>query len=190
MMFCFRITKGPRTGEIRRKNTAKRVVRTLFFYDKYGNEEKAEEKMRQLYKKKSDILSLCSNQLTAIHKIVHSRKIRIEDTEPEFDEYYKSIEKYKKGEKSDVVYMNSYYDRDCDDLITFINVIIDESEYYLYYEFDKHSFHSPIDEKDLSLYPCVELVELDELNTRGESINELLPLPFCDEVWRHLTKNS
>ena len=34
--------------------------------------EKAEEKMMQLYEKKSDILSLCSDQLTAIHKIARS----------------------------------------------------------------------------------------------------------------------
>ena len=161
-----------------------------YLYDKYGNEEKAEEKMMQLYEKKSDILALCSNQLTAIHKIVHSRKERIEDTEDEFDKYIESIEKYKRGEKSDVVYMNNYYSRDYDDFVTFINVIVEEAEFYLYYEFEKHSFHSPIDEESLSEYPGVEVVELDELNTYGEDINELLPLPFCDSVWRNLTNKT
>jgi hypothetical protein len=74
-----------------------------FGYDKYGNEENAKEKMMQLYEKKSDILSLCSDQLTAIHKIARSRRERIEDTEDEFDKYTESIEKYKRGEKSDVI---------------------------------------------------------------------------------------
>ena len=161
-----------------------------FGYDKYGNEEKAKEKMMQLYEKKSDILSLCSDQLTAIHKIAHSRRERIEDTEDEFDKYTESIEKYKRGEKSDVIYMNVYYDRSIDDYVTYINIIVEESEYYLYYEFDKHSFHSPIDEDCLSIYSGVEVVELDELNTYGEDINELLPLPFCDEVWGFLTNKS
>ena len=161
-----------------------------FGYDKYGNEENAKEKMMQLYEKKSDILSLCSDQLTAIHKIARSRRERIEDTEDEFDKYTESIEKYKRGEKSDVIYMNVYYDRDIDDYVTFINIIVEESEYYLYYEFDKHSFHSPIDEDCLSSYSGVEVVELDELNTYGEDINELLPLPFCDEVWGFLTNKS
>lgn len=157
------------------------------WYDKYGNEEKAEEKMAQLYEKKSDILALCSNKLTAIHKLVHSRRVRIEDTEDEFEKYTESIKKYKRGEKSDVVYMNKHYDRDIGDFVTFINIIVEEAEYYLYYEFEGHSFHSPIDEESLSAYPGVEMVELDELNTFGENIDDLLPLPFCDSVWRFLT---
>ena len=172
------------------RNKAREYRQKYHFYDKYGNKEKAEEKMMQLYEKKSDLLAFCSDQITAIHKIVHSRRVRIEDTEDEFDKYAESIEKYKRGEESDVIYMNSYFSRDYDDFVTFINVIEEEAEYYLYYEFGKHSFHSPIDEESLSKYHNVELVELDELNTYGEDIKDLLPLPFCDAVWIFLTNKS
>lgn len=161
-----------------------------YWVDKYGYEDKVEEKMKQLYKKKSDVLSMCPSQLKAIHKVVHSRRIRIEDTEDEYEIYAEAIKAYRKGEKSEVVYMNSYYDRDYDDYVTFINVIVDVPEYYLYYEFDKHSFHSPIDEKDIHRYQSAEIVQLDDLNTFGENIKDLLPLPFCDKVWNFLMKQK
>lgn len=164
--------------QIRRENR--------FWYDKYDYEAKAEEKKDRLYNKKSDILSFCSDYLICIHKLSRTRRIRIEDTEDEYDNYSEAIRLYKKGEKSDVVYMNSYYDRDYDDYVTFINVIVEEPEYYLYYEFPNYSFHSPISDKQLLMYQKLEIIELDDLTTYGKNINDLLSLQFCDKVWKYL----
>lgn len=157
-----------------------------YWYDKYDNEAKAEEKKDILYKKKSDILSFCSDHLVCIHKLSRTRRVRIEDTEDDFDKYLEAIRLYEKGEESDVVYMNSYYDRDYEDFVTFINVIIDEPEYYLYYEFPNYSFHSPISDKELVKYQKLEVIELDDLTTYGKNINDLISLQFCDKVWKHL----
>ena len=164
--------------QIRRENR--------FWYDKYDYEAKAEEKKDMLYNKKSDILSFCSDYLICIHKLSRTRRIRIEDTEDEYDNYSEAIRLYKKGEKSDVVYMNSYYDRDYDGYVTFINVIVEEPEYYLYYEFPNYSFHSPISDKQLVMYQNLEIIELDDLTTYGKNINDLLSLQFCDKVWKYL----
>jgi len=164
--------------QIRRENR--------FWYDKYDYEAKAEEKKDMLYKKKSDILSFCSDYLVCIHKLSRTRRVRIEDTEDEFYKYSEAIRLYEKGEKSDVVYMNSYYDRDDEDYVTFINVIVEEPEYYLYYEFPNYSFHSPISDKQLVKYQNLEIIELDDLTTYGKNINDLISLQFCDKVWKHL----
>ena len=82
--------------------------------------------------------------------------------------------------------MNSYYDRDYDDYVTFINVIVEEPEYYLYYEFPNYSFHSPISDKQLVKYQNLEVIELEDLTTYGKNINDLLSLQFCDKVWKYL----
>ena len=167
--------------QIRRENR--------FWHDKYDYEAKAEEKKEMLYGKKSDVLSFCSDYLICIHKLSRTRIIRIEDTEEEYDDYSEAIRLYEKGEKSDVVYMNSYYDRDYDDYVTFINVIVEEPEYYLYYEFPNFSFHSPISEKEMLKYQNLEIIELDDLTTYGKNINDLLSLQFCDKVWNLLKKS-
>ena len=164
--------------QIRREN--------YFWYDKYDYEAKAEEKKNMLYAKKSDILSFCSDYLVCIHKLTHTRRIRIEDTEDEYENYSEAIRQYQKGEKSDVIYMNSYYNRDYDDYVTFINITVEEPEYYLYYEFPNYSFHSPISDKQLVKYQNLEVIELEDLTTYGKNINDLLSLQFCDKVWKYL----
>lgn len=154
-----------------------------YWYDKYDYEGKCEEKKRMLYDKKSDILSCCPSELKAVHKLVKKVKIRIEDNNPEYDKYSVEIEKFEQGKPSEVVYMNSYYDREIEEEVTFINIFVDKPEYYLYYEFPNHSFHHPITEADLAKYKDLQVISLDNLATYGEDITELLPLPFCDKVW-------
>lgn len=160
-----------------------------YWYDKYDNEGKCEEKKQMLYDRKSDILSCCPSELKAVHKLVKKVKIRIEDNNPEYDKYSVEIEKFEQGKPSEVVYMNSYYDREIEEEVTFINIFVDKPEYYLYYEFPNHSFHHPIKEEDLARYKALSVVSLDSLITYGEDITELLPLPFCDKVWAFM-KNS
>jgi len=154
-----------------------------YYHDKYQNEDRALEKKEMLYEKKSDILSLCSDYLVCIHKVSRTVKVRIEDCEEEFYSFKNEIQKYEMGEKSDVVYKNTYYDKDIEDYITFINVLTEVSEYYLYYKFTNHSFHSPIDIEDLDQYKHLDIVEIDSLTTYGENIKNILSLQFCDKVW-------
>lgn len=133
-----------------------------------------------LYEKKSEILSFCQSKLVAVHKLLRKRRFRIEDTDEEFDNYTKDINLYKQGKKSNVVYMNEYYDEG--ERITFIDVIIDDPEYYLYYEFPNHSYHHPIDIDELEQYDNLEIIDINELTTYGKDINDLLSLQFCDKV--------
>lgn len=157
-----------------------------FRYDKYNNEEKCIEKKEMLYEKKSDILKYCPNELKAVHTLVQSRRIRIEDNEPEYLEYESEISKYEKGKPSEVVYMNSYYDHNIDEDVTFINVYIKITQYFLYYEFPNHSFHQPINKEDLERYKNLKTVEIDNLTTYGNNVKDLISLPFCDKVWEFL----
>jgi hypothetical protein len=158
--------------------------------NKYDSELQCEEKMDLLYSRKSDILSYCKNELKAIHKLTFEKRIRIEDDDPEYYEYESEIEKYERGESSKVVYMNSYFDYDIKDYVTFINIYVVKAEYYLYYEFPNHSFHHPIDEDELAEYRNLEIITLDSLKTYGHDINDLLSLQFCDKVWDYMTKTD
>lgn len=163
-------------------------------YDRYNNEEKCEEKKEQLYEKKGDILARCDDYLKCIHKVPRTRKIRIEDTEDEYFDYLNEIKAYEHGEKSEVVYMNSYYDTALEDFVSFINVYKKVHEFYLYYEFPHYSFHSPIgddmtDSVNFSMYKHLNIVEIEDLITYGKTIENLLSLQFCDKVWA-LMKNK
>lgn len=102
-----------------------------YWYDKYDNEGQCEKKKEMLYGRKSDLLNYCTEELKEIHKLTRRKRIRIEDDDLDYDMYRDEIEKYEKGEPSEVVYMNGYYDYELKEYITFINVYVDYSEYYL-----------------------------------------------------------
>ena len=63
-----------------------------------------------------------------------------------------------------------------------IKIKVNEYLYFVYYDFGGHSFHNPINEKELKKYASLEIVDIDELITEGEDINELLSLQFCDKI--------
>ena len=159
-------------------------------YDSYDNVGRCEENMEMLYKKKSDILGYCTNNLTAIHRLATSRKVRIYDYEDEYNDYLDDIRSFGKGMPSRVVWENSFYDRETEEYVFFIDVTKPLSMYFLYYEFPRHSYHSPINEEDIEAYKSLKVVELEELVTYGENINELLPLQFCDKVWETIAKDG
>ena len=159
-------------------------------YDPYDNVGRCEENMEMLYKKKSDILGYCTNNLTAIHRLATSRKVRIYDYEDEYNDYLDDIRSFGKGMPSRVVWENSFYDRETEEYVFFIDVTKPLSMYFLYYEFPRHSYHSPINEEDIEAYKSLKVVELEELVTYGENINELLPLQFCDKVWETIAKDG
>jgi len=177
----------------RAKNYRDRASNYYDMYDKYDNKGRCEEKKEILYEKKADILAHCEDYLRAIHKVLRYRKIRIEDNVKEFYDYQEAISQYEKGEKSEVVYMNSYFDNTLNEHVTFINVFRTFHEYYLYYEFPHYSFHTPVGDDmrgmvDLSKYKNLEIIEIPELTTHGKNIEDLLSLQFCDKVWAFIMK--
>ena len=83
--------------------------------------------------------------------------------------------------------MSEYYDREINEMVSFIIVQSSFTEYYLYYEFPNFSFHQPIDSPDD--YKGLEVIELSSLVTKGENINALLSCQFCNKVWQFIVEN-
>ena len=158
-----------------------------YWYDKYGDIDKCEDKRDEYYMKKSDLLRSRPDRLTAIHRLTVYRKRRVYDYQSEYDKLQNERAKYERGEESRVVWTNSYFDRDTDEYVDFCDVQVKQYRYFLYYEFAGRSFHSPIEETELKQYRELERIDLDELTTYGEDVSELLSVPFCDKVWQAVT---
>jgi hypothetical protein len=54
-------------------------------------------------------------------------------------------------------------------------------EYFLFYTIGEYSFHSPIQKDDLVKYK-LDIIEIDNLNTHGKDINDLLSNQFVQKV--------
>lgn len=54
--------------------------------------------------------------------------------------------------------------------------------YYLFFVVGDHSFHEPIDKEDLSNYPELQVVRIQNLVTKGASSAKLLSGAFADKV--------
>ena len=55
-------------------------------------------------------------------------------------------------------------------------------QYYLYYVIGDHSFHHPIQKEDISKYPALNVVRIEQLITHGASADRLLSSQFADRV--------
>ena len=55
-------------------------------------------------------------------------------------------------------------------------------QYYLFYVVGDHSFHHPIEKKDVDKYSELEVVRIEQLTTRGASGTRLLSSQFADKV--------
>lgn len=142
-----------------------------YYYDKYGNEEKNREKKREYYAKKDKLLSIISIQCIHKETCVHTR--RIYDDNEEYEEYLQS---------GDYIDSDCYYDYGRGDDVYFLVVKQVEYRYYLFYEVDEYSFHTPIEEERLSDYKDLEIKEIDQLQTEGKIITDLLSVNFVDKV--------
>ena len=156
-----------------------------YFSDDYGNEERARERKEYYYSLKDELLSFCGDKCTCIHRIGHERyqKKRIYSTQ---SEYYEVNE-------ADVVWENCYYDRDLEMEVWFVDVIINtyiNYEYFLFYDFGNYSFHHPInldnvaakdEQSELAKYGK-EIVEIEDLETYGEVVSNLMSLNFVKKV--------
>lgn len=59
-------------------------------------------------------------------------------------------------------------------------------QYYLFYVIGDHSFHHPIQKEELSKYPGLNVVRIEQLITHGASSNRLLSSHFSDRVRKSL----
>jgi hypothetical protein len=55
-------------------------------------------------------------------------------------------------------------------------------QYYLYYIVGDHSFHHPIKKEDITNYPNLQIVRIEQLITHGTTADRLLSSQFADKV--------
>ena len=139
-----------------------------YYYDNYDNEGKARAKKEEYYQKKEELLKYLHP--SAIHLVIRERNEKVYD----YEERYFSID------ESEVIYENSYYDRELNDEVHFKVVPAKFVEKYLFYDMDDYSFHMPLigDESNYNL----PIVELDDLTTYGREIDELMSVQMCDRI--------
>ena len=143
-------------------------------FDYYNNEEKNREKKEEYYHKKDLLLGVIKPTCIHCETITRTRRQRIYDYEPEYDSYI-----------GEFVHQNSYWDRDECREVEFGDIVVEEFEdckFYLFYDLGNHSFHTPIDYEIVDNYSDLEVVEIRNLNTKGNEINELLSTQFVDKV--------
>lgn len=144
--------------------------------------EKYKEQEQEYYKMK-DVLIQTLLQPTAIHKkqTIRQGKERYYDYEPEY-------EKYANTDK--VVYSNSYFDHETEEVVEFVDIIGEEKieEYFLYYETPNYSFHVPVDETKAKQYKLP--IKTIDLITEGKEITELVSVQFCKKVFNLVVSNN
>lgn len=129
-----------------------------------------------MYELKQKLLFFCKP--TCIHKeFIGFNRIRTYD-------YQK---KYKNINDDEVVWQNCYYDYDKDREVWFKDVEDINNpiyHYYLFYDFDKRSFHSPISELELiqKKYSDLKILEIDQIITYGKQIDDLMSMQFVRKV--------
>ncbi|HEM3179885.1 hypothetical protein [Streptococcus suis] len=144
---------------------------------KYQNIEKAEEKMKEYYEQKSELLSIFSP------KIIHKQPIGPETIR--VFSYQKDYRKLLEEKNNSIINTNSYYDWKNDIEVDFFDYKTGKEKYlyFLYYEFGGYSFHSPIDELRTRNYPELMVEEIDStFKTYGADITDLLSTPFVKKV--------
>ncbi|WP_300696667.1 hypothetical protein [uncultured Clostridium sp.] len=151
-----------------------------FKNDRYNNFEKAEEQEEVFYSMKDNILK---NMLPVeIHKDTKIKKYTTK--------VYDYEEEYYTIKDEDIIRENSYYDRELDSEVEFKIVAIREEIvlYFKYYKIGKYDFHTPV--KNENIDPSLPLKELNNFETYGKDINELLSVPFCKKVYEMLQDNK
>lgn len=144
---------------------------TPYVRDKYHNVASYREKKSEYYEQKEKLLTLI--QPTCIHQEDSSRRRRIRDYEPEYRKF---------ARKGKYVHDGSYFDCVRDEYICFIDIIEPVKKYYLFYDLGTCSFHSPIEEEQLSSYTGLEVKNIGQLKTKGKEIGELISVQFVKKV--------
>lgn len=151
-------------------------------YDTYHNYEKANEEEIKYYKYKSDILNKCFKP-ECIHKEtkIYKGTEKVYDYEPEFSEV----------STKDIIRKGKYFDDYHQEYVYFYVVpkIKRVELYFLYYNIGDRGFHEPIEEDDIKKYD-IDVKPIDELETYGKDISELLSTQFCKKVYDKLMNDE
>lgn len=147
--------------------------------DKYGTEEKYREKKEEYYSQKEKILALFTPD--CIHSELQQRRTRIYDYEEEYGTTYLDNE---------VIHSGHYFDPITDEPVFFDDIMLPYTQFYLFYDFGKCSFHTPIDEYLIKNYPNLEIVNIGSLTTYGKDIDVLLSTQFVKKVLAMIENNN
>ena len=142
-------------------------------YDNYGNEEKFRDKKEEMYNAKEKLLTYLEPK--CIHKEVFYRDATTEYYDYEYGFYEHMDNAIRRGK---------FYDYKEEREVEFIVVITGKEEhinYYLCYELDTFSFHSPVNENYVEKSD-LEIIELKDFITHGIDVKEILSLSFCNKV--------
>lgn len=143
----------------------------------HRNIENAEEKMREYYDYKEELLLLYSP--TVIHR-QHIGK----ETKRVYS-YEENYETLREEKKDFIKWENSYYNYKENQQIYFFDYETEKERYlyFLYYDIDSYGFHSPISEDSIINYPSLSIVDIDDnFETYGKKIEDLLSMPFVKKV--------
>lgn len=147
--------------------------------DKYGTEEKYREKKEEYYSQKEKILNLFTPD--CIHSEVQQRRTRIYDYEEEYGTTYL---------ENEVIHSGHYFDPITDEPVFFDDIMFPYTQFYLFYDFGKCSFHTPIDEYLIKNYPNLEIINIGSLTTYGKDIDVLLSTQFIKKVLALIENNN
>lgn len=142
-----------------------------YFYDKYDNIKKYQKKKEEYYKQKEIMLSILKP--VCIHKELYGyEKERIYDYDKR---YSKCLKKF--------VWENCFWDDEFCREVWFGDIEHKDKplyHYYLFYDLNgNHTFHSPIDEKEIDeKYSDLDIVKIDRLETFGADIDGLISNQF------------
>ena len=154
----------------------KRECKNSYYSIIYSN--KAEKSEKEMYAYKDKLLSVLDPVCIHIEDGGYER-IRVFDYQDDYID--KLIEHIIKG---DIVWQNSYYDYDSDEVVCFFDYL-DKTKpiyrYYLYYEIGYHSFHTPIAEGDVRK-SSIEQIHIGRLETEGADIEGLVSMAFVKKL--------
>ena len=170
----------------------RREYKSRSCYNRYktADIDKCSEKINEYYSKKDAILKHYPKYTKCIHKVMEGHRIRIYDYEDEWNSLEGEISLYLNGKPSKVKYYSNYFDKDEEQVVFFCDIWENYYLYFVFFEIGTHSFHNPIEEKDLDEYKNLEIVELPELVTDGTDINNLLSIQFCDKVYDFIMQHE
>ena len=141
-----------------------------YWYDKYDNEGQNREKKEYYYDLKEEMLSVLLPN--CIHKETCKKRVRYYDYDAEY--YEKSA--------GEVLYENRYYDKKSKNYVYFVDVLQTVKKYYLFYDLPGHSFHTPINDKELEKYKGLKIISIGTLETFGDDINDLVSMQFVKKI--------
>ena len=155
-----------------------------YYYDKYDNEGQARAKKEEYYEQKEIMLSILNPVCIHKEKLGYVKE-RIYD----YQDKYSFRNTYKKNNK--ILWENCYYDDDLDREVYFFDINSEKIKYnyYLFYELEDHSFHTPITEEETKNYN-LKIYTINHLQTEGHDISDLISCQFCKKLIELIQTNN